>query len=361
MKKIFRIALFFMAATMVAPVVTSCSDDDDKNGENVTTADTSALEAELAECEALLAEATTDDYPEDAITSFKKIIDTVKLGLNSNPSQTAVDNMLVQLQEAKKEFKAAAYDALPEDSMILSWDFEEEGDALVSKGTKQWTAVLTEGPSQIFGSDTQKPQFVEGVHGGKALMFDNGAHLEVSDYTANDLLKDELTISVWVKPTKTVAGNYIISLNYWNTFKLNLETENKPFFTVSTDQGIIDADNETPQSVKENEWAHLVVVMSYKTHQMFFYVNGELTKTWDETGKPALASNSWAAWYESPTGKDLPLMIGACTTYDEALTWDWFTASPDSWDCFHGSIDQVKVFTVALTQGQVKKLYNDEK
>jgi hypothetical protein len=40
---------------------------------------------------------------------------------------------------------------------------------------------------------------------------------------------------------------------------------------------------------------------------------------------------------------------------------DWFKPSVDAWDYFHGSMDQLKLFTVALTDGQVNKLYNDEK
>lgn len=361
MKKYFKLVAFCLAVTLVAPLMTSCSDDDDDK--EVVKADTAALNEELTACTALLEAATTTDYPQTAIDAFRQIVTAVKTGLEKNPSQTEVDNMLTQLQEAKAAFLASAYDALPTDKMVCAWDFEKEGDNLVSNGVKPWTAVLKAGPAEIFGTDTQKPLFVEGVKGGKALSFDKGAHLEISDYTKGDLLKDELSLSVWVKPTKTVAGNYIISLNYWNTFKFNLQDENKPFFTVATEQGIIDADNEMPQSVKENEWAHLVVVMSYKSHTLKFYVNGELTKTWDETGKPALASNTWAADYVSPTGKTLPLIIGASTTYEEAMAaWsDWFKPSVDAWDYFHGSMDQLKLFTVALTDGQVNKLFNDER
>lgn len=356
MRKFLKFVTLFLAVTLIVPIVTSCSEEKTETSK----ADTAALTAELTACEAVLASATTADYPQEAIDAFKKVVAAVKAGLGKNPTQSEVDNMLKQLQEAKAAFLAAAFDALPLNQMVCAWDFETAGDNLVSNGTKGWTAVLKQGPAEIFGTDTQKPQVTEGVHGGKALSFDKGAHLEIADFTQADLLKDELSISAWVKPTKTVAGNYIISLNYWNTFKLNLQSENKPFFTVATENGIIDADNEMPQSVKENEWAHLVIVMSYKSHSLTFYVNGEKTKVWDETGKPQLASNKWAADYASPTGKKLPLLIGACTTYEEASTWDWFSPT-NEWDCFHGSIDQIKLFTVALTDGQVKKLYNDEK
>lgn len=368
MKKYLKFAAFCLTMAVVAPLTTACSDDPK---EEEVKADTTALQAELTACETLLANAKTTDYPQDAIDAFKKVVAAVKAGLEKNPSQTEVDNMLKQLEEAKVKFLAAAYDALPTDKMVCAWDFETEGDALKSNGVKDWEAVLTTGPKEIFGSDTQKPTFVEGVKGGKAINFAKGGHLEVANYTTGDLLKDELSIAVWVKPTTTTPGNYIISLNYWNTFKFNLQTENKPFFTAATKNadgtaGIIDADNEVAESVKNNAWTHLVVTISYKEHTMKFYVNGELTKTWDQTGKPQLANNAWYTDWKSACGKTLPLMIGMNTTYEEASAWSWFSkdTTAEQWlndQCFQGAIDQLKVFTVALTDGQAKKLYNDEK
>ena len=53
-------------------------------------------------------------------------------------------------------------------------------------------------------------------------------------------------------------------------------------------------------------------------------------------------------------------MIGACTTYEEALTWDWFTPANGGWnDWFKGSIDELQVYNKALTAGQVAALYNE--
>lgn len=356
MKKIFKIAMFFMAVTLITPVVSSCSKDD--SDEETVVADTSALKTEIEDCEALLNGATTDEYPQDAIDDFSKIVEQAKAVLNSNPTQSAVDNLLTQLKKAKETFLAAAYDALPTDKMVCAWDFDTEGNVQVSTGTENWEAVLASGPSQIFGTATA-PTFVEGVNGGKAVYLDKGAHLEVAGYTANDLLKDELTISAWIKVAETFENNYILSVNSWHTMKLQLQGENKPFCTVSNDLGVVDADNETPQSFKENEWGHLVVTISYKDDYMKFYVNGELTKTWTADDKPALAGSTWST-YESPTGSPLPMLIGSGDTIEEALTWGELPAE-SGWAHFNGAIDNLKMFTVALSEGQVKKLYNDEK
>jgi hypothetical protein len=56
-------------------------------------------------------------------------------------------------------------------------------------------------------------------------------------------------------------------------------------------------------------------------------------------------------------------MIGACTTYAEAnATWtSWVWArTPANWDGFIGAMDELKVYNIALTDGQIAKLYKDE-
>jgi len=56
-------------------------------------------------------------------------------------------------------------------------------------------------------------------------------------------------------------------------------------------------------------------------------------------------------------------MVGACTTYAEVIAkWDWVTPPirVQGWDYFVGSMDELKVYNIALTDGQVAKLYKDE-
>lgn len=79
---------------------------------------------------------------------------------------------------------------------------------------------------------------------------------------------------------------------------------------------------------------------------------------WTAETKPGLTGTG--IWEYKNT---LPLMIGACTTYAEAKAeWNWSWAeTPTAWDGFVGAIDELKVYKIALTEGQVAKLYNDEK
>lgn len=362
MKKIYSFIFAIMAMFVIVPMTVSCGDDN-KDGE---TADTAALVAELAECQSLISSATTADWTQDAIDEFQKVIDAVVSGLANNPTQTAVNNMLVQLQEARAKFESSKLGAISSANLLLSYDFETEDDPQVSAGTLKYKAAFAKGPSEIFGTDTQNPTFVTGVGGkGKAISFDKGSHLEIADYAYNSLLTKDFTLSVWVKPDEMVEGNYVFSVNYWNGCKLNIPAHGKPFFTFASASGTADCDNETDESVKQGEWAHVVCVLSFTDHTLKFYVNGTLTKTWDASGKPALEASGWATEYSSTVGK-LPIMIGTSTSYAEAAaawTWEW-AKTAENWEAsnsFNGAIDNLQVYDIALTDGQVSSLYNSQK
>ena len=343
-----------VSLALFAGVFSSC-----KTTEPVT-ADTAKLTAVIDSCTSLLASATVaTDYPAAATTEFQAKLTTAKTAAADKAIiQTAVDNLVVQLRAAKDAFLAAAYGAIPKSALLMGMTFDETvtSNQFTTEG-KPWTAVLTKGPSEIFGTATNLPTFKAGKK-GNAIYFNNGSHLEISNYTAADLLGKQLSISVWVKPDSTRAGNYIMSYNYWNSWKFQLQEQNKPFFTIHTNaDGWVDADNQADLSAPNNAWTHLVVTLNMDTKILTFYVNGASTMEWDATTKPGLTGTG--AWVYKNT---LPLMIGACTTYAEAnATWDWVWAkTPANWDGFVGSMDELKVYNIALTAGQVAKLYKDE-
>ena len=306
MKKIY--SFIAMACLMVMPMFTACSE---KGGDETTPADKTALEAEIAECQEIL-ESAADTYPAYAIEDFQEVLDLVNEALaDDNISQTAVNNLLAQLQEARETLLATAFEDIPEENLLLAYDFESEAD--------------------------------------------NGSHLEISTFDYNAILKDEFAISVWVKPTAIVSGNYVFSINKWNTCKLNIQNEGKPFFTPNLDGNAIDSDNETAGSVTTDKWTHLVVTISLSKDQMQFFVDGRLTKTWDTEGKPALAGSAW----NIPTDEDHVIYIGTSSSYTPGDS----EVAPETWEAnesFNGAIDNLKIYDVALSAGQVSKLYSDE-
>ena len=267
----FRMIAILMVACLTTLFLPSCgNDDEDKDS---TPLDLTEINALLSECESLLSSATTDDYPEAAITTFQSKVNAIKSAVAGDLTQTTLNNLLVQLKEAKTTFEQSAYDAIPLDNLLAEWSFDEgEGTSLVSTGVQAWVAKMKTGPSEIFGTNTQIPSFVDGVK-GKALSFDNGACLEVDDFSETSLLSNTLSISVWINPKESRAGNYILSMNYWENWKLNLQNEGKPFFTVATTVAGVDADNEHVESFPINTWTHLVVSMDLNAHTLSFYVN----------------------------------------------------------------------------------------
>ncbi|GHT13487.1 hypothetical protein AGMMS4956_09740 [Bacteroidia bacterium] len=357
MKKtnLLRNAFYGIMSVAIAATVTSCGDD----ASTPTAADKAELNVSITECDGLATAATTVAYPQAAIDAFKAVLAAAKtVAADADASQTAVDNVKVQLDNAKDVFLASAYGAIPAAALLIGLSFDE-GTATTTELTsagKGLVATLETGPAEIFGAATNKPSFIAGKV-GKAIYFNNGSHLEIATYSATDFQGSALSIAVWVKPDSTRAGNYIMSYNYWNSWKFQIQENNKPFFTVSTSAGGVDADNQSDFSVQNGAWTHLVVSLNLTTHTLAFYVNGVLSLEWDATGKENLSGTAIESYDNS-----LPLMIGACTTYAEAdALWDWsWDRVPAAWDNFVGAMDELKVYNIALTEGQVSKLYADE-
>jgi hypothetical protein len=351
MKNLMKLhTLLLMLFVSTALILGSCKDDDD----DIVEGDKTELNALIAQAEAIAAAATTADYPQSAIDAFKATLQTIKDAAATKLTQTEINNLIVNLNNAMGTFNSQAYGYIDE-SLYLNagWNFDEgTGTTATAYSTTQHVATFFRGNTVILGNDAMMPSWTDGVK-GKAVYFNKGAHLEVP-YT-NSFLPANLTISVWVKPDELYEHNYIVSQNYWNGYKLQTQGGGKPFFTYKKiDGGIIDAANETDNSVKVGQWNHLVVSVNATTKELKFYVDGTLTKTWTETDKnigPLLQTLENAQ----------PYIIGGVATDAElaANFMEWTTA--DNLGYFKGAIDELKIYNIALTDGQVSKLYNDEK
>lgn len=350
------IALF--AVTLLSGFLFSCSSDDD---EPKVTVNKTELTTIINESSALLNLPDLEtDFPTNAINEFKRVVEAAKaIASNEDATQAQVDAMVVQVERAKEVFLASELGLIPESALLMEMTFDEEvTNNKFKTGGKGWTAELRQGEAEIFGTATNYPSFENGKV-GKSAYFSNGSHIRIDDYSANDLLGGKISIATWVMPDSTRPGNYIISYNYWNSWKFQLQEQNKPFFTIHTNEdGWVDADNQMDFSAPNGEWTHLVVTLDLTANKLIFYVNGEMTMEWDETGKPGLIGTG-AFQYD----KVLPLLIGACTTYAEAdaeWSWEW-SRTPDGWDGFVGHMDELKLYNITLEPGQVTKLYESEK
>ena len=344
--------MLLMLFVSSAYMLSSCSDD-----EKIVEGDKTVLNATIVEAEAISAAATTTLYPQAAITSFNTTLNTVKTAAATPLTQTEIDNLDIQLNAAMVTLDSQAYGYIDETLYLnAGWHFDEgTGTTATAFSTVKHVGTFTKGNSVILGANAMLPTWGDGVKGGKSIVLDGGAHLEVPYTTA--FLPTNMTISVWVKPTVLRADNYIVSQNYWTGYKLQTQDGGKPFFTYKkVDGGIVDADNETDNSIKINVWNHIVVTLDGTTKELKFFVNGTLTKTWTEANKgigPLIQTLT------APVPQ--PFIIGGVATDAElaANFMAWTTATNLGY--FKGAIDELKIYNIALADGQVSKLYMDEK
>lgn len=349
MKKIFAIALAALA------VLVGCTKPSDQKTSNV---DLTELNALIAECESLATTATSETYPLESIEAFKKAIADVKGAAEKATTQAAVTSLITRLRDAKKAFEESAVGAIKSEDTIFALSFDEgTGTELKTTGKYQWTAKLQKGAEELF-PETKLPEFVEGKV-GKAMHFADASHLSISDYVPAALTGIKaLSISCWVKPDELRASNYIISLQSWHVWKFQTQDGGKPFLTLATDKGITDMDNETDGSVEPGKWAHLVVAWTSETGDINMYVNGALTKTWEGTAHDG--KHGKGSVIASISQENVELAIGSDETINMKRGAD--NAQIAAWDAyFHGAIDELAVYSIALNQGQVSKLYNDQK
>jgi len=353
MKNLMKLyTLLLMVLVSSALTFTSCNDDED-----IVEGDKTELNALIAEADAMSAAATTEDYPQTAITQFNTTLQNIKTAAAEKLTQAEIDNLEIQLIEAMATFDSQAYGYIDE-SLYLNagWHFDEgSGTTATAFSPVKHVATFFKGNTVILGNEAMNPSWVEGLNGGKAIYYNKGAHLEVP-YTTS-FLPANITISVWIKPEELYEHNYVVSQNYWQGYKLQTQGGGKPFFTYKkVDGNIIDADNETDNSIKAGQWNHVVVSVNGTTKELKFYVDGTLTKTWTETDKGIGPLTQTLA---SPDPQ--PFIIGGVATDAElaANFMAWTTA--DNLGYFKGIIDELKIYNIALSDGQVSKLYNDEK
>jgi hypothetical protein len=353
MKNLMKLRILLLPLIVgSAMILGSCNKDDE-----IVEGDKTQLDSLIAVATPLASAATTADYPQAAIDDFKSVLETVKTAAEDKLTQEKINNLVTQLTEAMATFDSKAYGFIDE-SLYLNagWHFDEgTGTTATAYSTVKHVATFTKGNTVILGAAALSPTWTAGVKGGNAVYLDKGAHLEVP-YTTS-FLPVNLSISVWIKPIELYENNYILSQNYWMGYKLQTQGGGKPFFTYKkVDGGIIDADNETDNSIKVNQWNHIVITVNGTTKELKFFVGGTLTKTWTEADK---GIGPLTQTLSSPDPQ--PFIIGCVATDAElaANFMDWTTA--DNLGYFKGTIDELKIYNIALADGQVSKLYNDEK
>jgi len=154
-----------------------------------------------------------------------------------------------------------------------------------------------------------------------------------------------MTISLWIKMEEQPNNDYIIAMDRWLGYKLNLNDANLFFFTVKSDQGGYDRDSN-PVADTAGVWTHVAV--TFGGGFMDFYKDGKLAKHWDNTPGVAVAVNN----INLSIGSDLPTSVYTTTEGDYYVNWGGY---------WKGEIDDIRFYNIALTETQINSIYLFEK
>ena len=290
---------------------------------------------------------------------FKTAIDAATTVYNNaNAAQADVNNAYVNLGQAGIVFLGKRVQEIAPDKLVLYLKMDGNANDASGKGfngaLKAGSTGVATSPGSWTGWGGGTPVASKDRYGvdGKAYFFDKGANIEVPYNPVLNPSK-EMTISVWVRPTVQRPSNYIVSLNRWNGYKLQLQEANKAFMTVKTAANkIFDKDNESP-TLDLNKWYHITT--SYKSGEMVFYINGTPVKTWtDVTGDPYAVKNT----INLTVGQDLPTNMYQLNEKDDA---DGNNFNGPWGGYFTGDIDELRMYNAVLSSAQVKSIYNAEK
>ncbi|MGF7216036.1 hypothetical protein GGR92_002201 [Spirosoma lacussanchae] len=327
----------------------ACKKDD---GPDVAPVDKAALRARLDSANTLHNNAVEGTaigrYEVGSKAVFKTAIDAATTVSNdNNATQTAVNNANVNLGQAITTFRSKQVAEIAPDKLVLHMLFNGNANDASGKGFNgtlktggaQWGAGLPVLTADRFGN------------ANRAYYFDKGGNIEIPYNSVLNPSK-EITISMWIKRDTTRASNYLLALNRWNGYKIQLQEANKVFFTVKTTTGPKDKDNESV-TLARNKWYHIAT--TYKSGEMNFYIDGTLVKSWtDVTGDLAPVKST----INMTIGQDLPTSLYQNNEKDDA---DGNNFNGPWGGYYTGAMDDVRIYNAVLTSTQITSLYNAEK
>ena len=206
--------------------------------------------------------------------------------------------------------------------LVAAWNFDE------TKGDQAKDASGHNHHGRLRGAKRAAGKF------GGAIACTQDALVEVPHAPALDEFKQGLTVAAWVNRTADSTWNTIISREIkdgWSEYFGLAVVKNKALFSVDGD-GAHYQNIKSDEDMPVGEWIHLAGTYDNATFKL--YVNGRLVKS---------------VPYSIPfTFSDTnPLIIGG-NTNTQGKQW---------LDCFHGRIDDVRMFNRGLSEKEVAVLF----
>ena len=215
---------------------------------------------------------------------------------------------------------AATSAAVPSSGLVAHWKFDETDGPVAD-------SAVGKHPGKLRGAVR-----ATGRYAG-AIECQQDALVEVPHAATLDQFKDGLTVAAWVKRDADATWNMILSREIRDGpseyFGLAV-FKNKALFSLDGD-GAHYQNIKSDENITVGEWVHLAG--TFDGRECRLYVNGRLVKSGPYTIPFAFADTN-------------PIIIGG-NTNTQGRKWV---------DCFHGLIDEVRLFNRALEAGEVLQL-----
>jgi hypothetical protein len=347
-KQILRTVYSLLAILIVAGITFSSCKKDSTSTPVVKT----VLADSLAAAKALLNGATegvaAGQYQAGSKATLQSSIDAVQLIYDDPKStQAEINSALSNLEAAVLLFKTKAIVPIAQANLIAQWTFSEgSGTTVADASANHLNGTLMAGHSVIVGRGPI-PTWTTDRYGnaGKALHFSYGGHIEVPYQSI--LVPTQITISLWFQiDSLNLSDNYVISEDWWYGYKLNFQTATKAFFTYYDGTNPHDKDWDV-NGITDHSWHYLAV--TYTSGAETYYLDGFQVKSWtDVTGNISVKNPQTFA-----IGQAQPNTITGVLPADDPSQWGV--------GYFRGSLDDIRMYNIALTAVQIQGIYDLEK
>ncbi|MFH0758900.1 MAG: LamG domain-containing protein [Bacteroidota bacterium] len=342
----FSVAAIIIAAAIIA----SCNKEEDPVPTNIDKTELQAIyDDALALHDGAVEGINAGQYAAGSKAAFKTVIDAAKTVLDDlYTTEATVAAMETQLSTAMETFLSQRIEPVSTDYLIAQWLFN--GDATDASGNGH-DGTLKSGHENFYtGGSPVLPVLTTDRFGNAdmAYYFNKGANIEVP-YSSQLNPDKELSVSVWIKMESQDNNDYIISLDRWIGYKLNLQSEDKLYYTIrkQTDPDtweFVCDDDSNPFTVKENVWTH--VVCSYATAGVIkFFADGVKVREISDRG---VIGDLMTVTKNLCIGQQLPT---SDYMVEEAGATDGF---------FKGAMDDMRLYNKALTDSEALSLYTLE-
>lgn len=343
-----RYTTLIFASLLLAAVISSCKDDEAKPDFSSNKASLQQLTDSVAQVYTSSAEGhDLGQYPKQARTVLKQAVDLATQVTTGEHTQAEVNNAFANLRRAVTDFSGRKIAEVAPENLVAKWLFN--GNALDATANHHDGTLM----SGIIGNAASHsdggvlPVLTTDRFGtaGSAYEFANGAYVEVPYSTA--LNPAILSLSLWINPKESYGDNYIMSLNKWNGFKFQLQTDNFLFLTLKTGSGTYDRDSN-PGKMVNGAWHHAVVTAG--DGAITFYVDGVQVKKENAAG----TAFKIVAPVNLAIGQILPKGI---LNFTDTTSPFYFSNAA----FFKGALDDIRFYNKALSADEVLKIYNNEK